>query len=91
VGYDADEFLRGLFTAPAVAELVPDATKGNDAAAITPDDLPDNWRERYEERAAIAEYDGGLTREQAEAQALGDVVRMIESVDESNPGERENA
>ena len=33
------------------------------------DDLNENIREHFEERAAIQEYDGGLPRERAEAQA----------------------
>lgn len=31
---------------------------------------PDLWRERYEERAAILEYDAGMPRHRAEAAAL---------------------
>ena len=34
------------------------------------DELPMDWRIEYEERAAILEYDGGLSREDADAQAL---------------------
>jgi hypothetical protein len=34
-------------------------------------------RDRFEERAAIAEYDGGLTREQAEALARAEVRREV--------------
>jgi len=30
------------------------------------DDRPDGWREEYEERAAILEYDGMMNRPQAE-------------------------
>ncbi len=33
-------------------------------------------REEYEERAAIREYDGGLTREDAEREARADVLKM---------------
>ena len=32
--------------------------------------LPDNLREEYEERAAIMECDGGLSREDADTRAL---------------------
>ena len=32
-------------------------------------DWPDRWREDFEERAGIMEYDGGITKEEAEAQA----------------------
>ncbi len=33
--------------------------------------FPDDWQALYEERASIAEHDGGLSRPDAEAQALG--------------------
>ena len=47
------------------------AGKSLDPPALTDiDDLPMDWRIEYEERAAILEYDGGLTREDADAQAL---------------------
>jgi len=42
-----------------------------------PDDLPGDWRVEWEERAAIMEYDGGLPREHAEAEALTDVLRRM--------------
>jgi len=32
-------------------------------------DWPEEWRERFEERAAIMEYDGGLPRPEAERRA----------------------
>lgn len=38
-------------------------------------DLPPDWREEYEERAAIMEYDGGLSRPNAEVSALSCVWR----------------
>lgn len=47
---------------PVVADLV---------ARLNP-----NLRELFEERAAVREYDGGMTRELAEALALLDVIRM---------------
>ena len=37
---------------------------------LVPDELPEPWREFYEECAAIREYDGGQAREHAEAEAL---------------------
>lgn len=37
--------------------------------------LDGNLRENYEERAAIMEFDGGLSRDHAECLALLDVVR----------------
>jgi len=36
-------------------------------------DLPPLWRELWEERAAIMEYDGNMTREDAERAALEDI------------------
>ena len=41
------------------------------------DELPDDWRVWYEERAAIMEYDGGLPRERAEAMALAETLRLM--------------
>lgn len=39
------------------------------------DDLTEEEKELFEERAAIMEYDGGMTREQAEKEAYKDVVK----------------
>ena len=44
-----------------------------------PADWPDAWRERYEERAAIMEYDGGLTRAVAERLAFCAVRDQFEA------------
>jgi hypothetical protein len=44
---------------------------------MTANDLTANWREVYEERAAIMEYDGGMTRERAEEQALRDTLNEM--------------
>lgn len=38
--------------------------------------LPEHLQELWQERAAIRQYDGGQSRELAEAMALHDVVRM---------------
>ena len=40
-----------------------------------PDDLTDNERDMYEERAAIYEYDAGLSRREAERKALDDIEK----------------
>jgi hypothetical protein len=69
--FDAAVFLTGLFIEPAAddpQDLGP---------VVTPDDLPADWREVYEERAAIREYDGGQVREHAEAEALGEVLAAM--------------
>jgi len=41
------------------------------------EDLPGDWRVWFEERAAIKEFDGGLPRERAEAEALAETVRLM--------------
>lgn len=58
--FDARQFLQAVFRKPSTLALA---------------DLPAAWREEYEERAAIMEYDGGLSRERAEAAALDDITR----------------
>ena len=44
------------------------------------DNLPLDWRIEFEERAAIMEYDGGLTREKAEEQALQEIRERIKNL-----------
>ena len=41
------------------------------------DDLPIDLRIEYEERAAILEYDGGLTRKDAEMQAFYEIQERM--------------
>lgn len=40
----------------------------------SPTDLPMDWRIDWEERAAILEYDGGLSREEADKRAFTEIV-----------------
>lgn len=42
-----------------------------------PDALPEAWRELYEERAAIMEFDGGMVRADAERFAMLDIEDQI--------------
>jgi hypothetical protein len=72
--YDAVEFLESLFQRGAEAGPVCDPSSA---------DLPPDWHFVWDERAAIMEYDGGLPRERAEAEALRYVVEMMR-----RPGER---
>ena len=76
--FDAGEFLDGL-VASSIVEPAPCAAPldGEPWAIATPDDLPAEWRDLYEERAAIREYEGGQAREHAEAAALGEVVAQL--------------
>ena len=54
--------------------------------AVSPSDLTPGLRERWEERVAIMEYDGGLSLKEAEAAALADVLRQAEA-----PADKGNA
>lgn len=42
------------------------------------DYLDEAFKEMFEERAAIREFDGGMTREEAEKQAAEDVEKLRE-------------
>ncbi len=42
-----------------------------------PNSLPEPWREWYEERAAIREYEGGQARDAAERGALAEVLAAL--------------
>ena len=42
-------------------------------SVLSPYDLPLEWRIEFEERAAILEYDGGLSRTNADQQALNEI------------------
>lgn len=52
----------------------PGADRNTACEVITCEDLPDRWRQYYEERAAIREYDGGQAREHAEAEAFTETL-----------------
>jgi hypothetical protein len=68
--------------------LAPPAQRSSPAPSpgITLADLPPEWHLAWDERAAIMEYVGGLPREQAEARALADIVRVMER-EENRPRE----
>ena len=76
--FDAKAFLEGLYrpAPPAWADF-------------GPDDLPGDWRVEFEERAAIKEYDGGLPRERAEAEALAEIVTQMKNWP-PDAGQKEN-
>ena len=48
---------------------------------LAPADLPERWREHFEERAAIREYDGNQAREHAEAAAWGETLAAIRAAE----------
>jgi hypothetical protein len=60
-----------------LARLKPDLLALLEASG-TLDALPPEWREQWAERAAIREFDGGLSRAVAEALALAEVRRLME-------------
>lgn len=74
--FDFDKFERKILQKPKalsalvnLEDKVVDFTKYYNA-------LNEDERMKVEERAAIMEYDGGLTRKQAEIQALQNVIYM---------------
>jgi hypothetical protein len=85
--YDAVAFLEGLFRHPGGgpdvdADVRPGVgvgvvAKGRADPPVTVVDLPPDWHLLWDERAAIMEYDGGLSRERAEALALVDILDQM--------------
>ncbi len=55
---------------------------------ITPDELPPVWREFYDYRAAIREFDGGQAREHAEAAAFTETIRAWRGSEADEPWHR---
>ena len=81
---DAPTFLGRLFgqeSAPDQSERPP-AIAIKAPESITPDDLTGDWRELYEERAAVREYHGGQAREHAEAEAIREIVTAMQAAGE---------
>ena len=48
-----------------------------DLDVATPDTLSMDWRIEFEERAAILEFDGGLSREDADRRALEEILERM--------------
>ncbi len=44
---------------------------------MIPKQLPPDYRELFEERAALREYEGRATREDAEAEALREILELM--------------
>ena len=61
------------FSAVAFLEELTSQTRIDASRVLSPGDLPMAWRIDWEERAAILEYDGGLSREEADRQALDEI------------------
>lgn len=74
VAVDGDDLVLAADAPPAAEVLNLIARNKADIVALLRAEnggwLADDWREYFAERAGIAEYDGGLLRDQAEAQAF---------------------
>ena len=46
-------------------------------APHSPTELPVEWWLIWDERAAVKEFHGGMHRQQAEAEALDEIIRMM--------------
>lgn len=65
------------------------AGKSLDEDIVSPDNLPMEWRIDYEERSAILEYDGGLRREDADKQALREIVERPKTSQQDSHGPKD--
>lgn len=74
-----DDRQPGVLTAPSLpASCAQLTTTPKGYLALS--DLPESWREYFDERAAIREYDGGQAREHAEAEAWRETVSAMRTV-----------
>lgn len=73
MAYDAVAFLEGL-----IGQAPADERDQSCFSAVRPNNLPVEWWQLWDERAAIMEYDGNLPRERAEALALDDILKQME-------------
>ena len=77
---DGESVLRGNLAGPAATaeplDLAPEP------ADVQPADLPERWREAFEERAGIMEYDACMTRQDAERFALADILGLMRAAGE---------
>jgi hypothetical protein len=53
------------------------ASQAMPTAEMGPDQLPPEWRCEWLERTAILQFDGGLTRETADKQALQEILARL--------------
>jgi hypothetical protein len=91
--FDAITFLENLFKPSVTPPGTIDSCVQKDLAifpehlpGITPADLPPDWHFLWDERAAIMEYDGGMSKEDADAAALKDILRQMKESGISLPG-----
>lgn len=77
--FDAKEFLTALFVEAGELSPVPEVEPDErlSAAPTCPSELPSDWREEFEERAAIREYDGGQCRAGADRDAFQEITARV--------------
>lgn len=77
--------LLSAVSEPDQPDTLPDTVAATPLGQVAASKLPpanlngEDWRSFYEERAAILEFDGGLSREQAERLAYGAAVVGVEN------------
>lgn len=74
--FDFDKFERKILQKPKALSVLGDLNGNVIDFTKYYNSLNEDERMEVEERAAIMEYDGGLTRKQAEIQALQNVIYM---------------
>ena len=91
--FDARTFLEGLYDTDSVPVAVPDPLPDVPHTAhvtlrgyLVPDNLPEAWREFYEERASIRENEGEQALEHAEAEALRETLEAMRQAGENLHG-----
>jgi hypothetical protein len=52
---------------------------GRSHSICSPSELPTEWYLEWDERAAIMEYDGNMSRERAEHEALLDILKQLKA------------
>ena len=72
--------LAGVSSGSTVSETRPKSERTKPTPAVLPGWTSEDWRDYFEERAAVREYDGGLLRIDAEAAALVDCVARWRSL-----------
>lgn len=75
--YDANTFLENLFREPPQKEPVRPGKELDDYDDVSPDDLPADWRFKYEERIALMQPDENPPLEHVEAAAFADTLRRM--------------
>jgi len=74
----ADPIARKLIAhKPVVVDALQAEARRTLPLDFSPNDLSADWHFLWDERATIMEFDGGMTREHAEAEALMDILRQI--------------